>query len=300
MRVIGSIYVVGIPALTPGNEIVPLLTSSIGLLVLLLYFPGGLANIAHRVRGVDLPTARTRSCHPSPRRRRRRPASIRRVSERAATDVPLRTHDIVVAFGGVRANDGISIEVRRNEIVGLIGTNGAGKTTLMNAIGGFVPSSGVVELMGADVSGLAPAMRARRGLGRSFQAAALFPELTVRDTISVALEARGRSGMVETLLFSPRARRIASTQRREASELLDFLGLGRYADRPISELSTGTRRIVELGGLHRPRSRGVVPRRADRRHRPTRSRRRWDRCSSTSVGNSARRCSSSNTTCPSS
>ena len=149
----------------------------------------------------------------------------------------------------MRANDRVSIEVRRNEIVGLIGTNGAGKTTLMNAIGGYVPSSGRVELMGEDVSDLAPAMRAREGLGRSFQAAALFPELTVRDTISVALEARSRSGMVETLLFSPRARRIAATQRSEASELIDFLGLGRYADRPISELSTGTRRIVELGGL---------------------------------------------------
>jgi ABC-type branched-subunit amino acid transport system ATPase component len=77
----------------------------------------------------------------------------------------------------------------------------------------------------------------------------LFPELTVRDTISVALEARSRSGMVETLLFLPRAHRIATAQRTEASELIDYLGLGRYADRPISELSTGTRRIVELGGL---------------------------------------------------
>ena len=60
----------------------------------------------------------------------------------------LRTDDIVVTFGGVSANDHISIEVRRNEIVGLIGTNGAGKTTLMNAIGGYVPSSGRVELLG--------------------------------------------------------------------------------------------------------------------------------------------------------
>ena len=73
------------------------------------------------------------------------------------------TDDIVVTFGGVCANDRVSIEVRRNEIVGLIGTNGAGKTTLMNAIGGYVPSSGRVELLGEDVSDLAPAMRARQG-----------------------------------------------------------------------------------------------------------------------------------------
>jgi ABC-type branched-subunit amino acid transport system ATPase component/ABC-type branched-subunit amino acid transport system permease subunit len=247
--IIGSVYVVGIPSLFPTNELVPLLTSSLGLLVLLLYFPGGLANIAHRIRGAIYRKLESRLA-PVEKAARVAPASVRRADVRTdRPDVALRTQDIVVTFGGVRANDQVSIEVRRGEIVGLIGTNGAGKTTLMNAIGGFVPSSGRVELMGTDISGLAPAMRARQGLGRSFQAATLFPELTVRDTVSVALEARSRSRMVETLLFSPRARRIATTQRREASELIDFLGLGRYADRPISELSTGTRRIVELAGL---------------------------------------------------
>jgi ABC-type branched-subunit amino acid transport system ATPase component/ABC-type branched-subunit amino acid transport system permease subunit len=247
--IIGSIYVVGIPALVPSNEIVPLLTSSIGLLVLLLYFPGGLANVAYRIRGAIYHKLES-GLPPIEKKARVAPSSIRRAGVRTdLPDVMLRTNDIVVTFGGVRANDRVSIEVRRNEIVGLIGTNGAGKTTLMNAIGGYVGSSGGVELLGSDVSGLAPAMRARQGLGRSFQAATLFPELTVRDTISVALEARSRSGMVETLLFLPRARRIAAAQRTEASELIDFLGLGRYADRPISELSTGTRRIVELGGL---------------------------------------------------
>ena len=247
--IIGSIYVVGIPALFPANELVPLLTSSMGLLVLLLYFPGGLANIAYRIRGSIYRNLESK-LPPVEKRATVAPSSIRRASARTDTpDVMLEADDIVVTFGGVCANDRVSLEVRRNEIVGLIGTNGAGKTTLMNAIGGYVPSSGRVVLLGEDVSDLAPAMRARKGLGRSFQAATLFPELTVRDTISVALEARSRSGMVETLLFLPRARRIAAAQRTEASELIDYLGLGRYADRPISELSTGTRRIVELGGL---------------------------------------------------
>ncbi|MET0907921.1 MAG: ATP-binding cassette domain-containing protein [Ilumatobacteraceae bacterium] len=247
--IIGSIYVVGIPALFPANELVPLLTSSMGLLILLLYFPGGLANVAYRIRGSIYRNLESK-LPPVEKRATVAPSSIRRAGVR--TDLPeimLEADDIVVTFGGVCANDRVSIEVRRNEIVGLIGTNGAGKTTLMNAIGGYVPSSGRVRLLGEDVSDLAPAMRARKGLGRSFQAATLFPELTVRDTISVALEARSRSGMVETLVFSPRARRIAAAQRTEASELIDYLGLGRYADRPISELSTGTRRIVELGGL---------------------------------------------------
>ena len=139
--------------------------------------------------------------------------------------------------------------MRRGEIVGLIGTNGAGKSTLMNAIGGFIPSTGSVELLGRDVSDASPAERARLGLGRTFQAATLFPELTVRETVEVALEARGRSSLLATALFSPGASRRERAKRAEAAELIDFLGLGRYADKLVSELSTGTRRIIELAGL---------------------------------------------------
>jgi ABC-type branched-subunit amino acid transport system ATPase component len=77
----------------------------------------------------------------------------------------------------------------------------------------------------------------------------LFPELTVRDTVHVALEARRHTGMLETALFSPFAIRRERARRAEAEELIDFLGLGRYADNYIADLSTGTRRIVELAGL---------------------------------------------------
>jgi ABC-type branched-subunit amino acid transport system ATPase component len=112
-----------------------------------------------------------------------------------------------------------------------------------------VPATGRVELLGEDVSRAHPVERARLGLGRTFQAATLFPELTVRETVEVALEARGRSGLVATMLFSPKARTRERAKRGDATELIDFLGLGRYAERPIVELSTGTRRIVELAGL---------------------------------------------------
>ena len=163
--------------------------------------------------------------------------------------MPLRCTGIEVRFHGLVANAGVDLEVRPGEIVGLIGTNGAGKTTLMNAIGGFVPAGGTVELFGRDVSGRAAAGRARLGLGRTFQAARLFPELTVREAVLVALEARGRTSLAEVALFSPRAARAERAKRAAAAELIDFLGLGRYADTPISALSTGTRRIVELAAL---------------------------------------------------
>ena len=131
------------------------------------------------------------------------------------------------------------------EVIGLIGNNGAGKSTLLNAIGGYVPSKGHVQLLGRDVSRSSAHQRARRGLGRTFQAARLYPELTVRDTVQLALEARDPTSFWGSLLWVPSIR----PERRkytESKELIDFLGLGRYADRYVAELSTGTRRIVEL------------------------------------------------------
>ena len=135
------------------------------------------------------------------------------------------------------------------EIVGLIGTNGAGKSTLMNAIGGFVPVARAPSSCSARRSARSASARARQGLGRTFQAATLFPELTVRETVLVALEARKRTGLLSTALFLPPAIRSERRHRSEADELIDFLGLGRYADTYIADLSTGTRRIVELAGL---------------------------------------------------
>ena len=225
------------------------LSSSLGLLVLLLYFPGGFVEVAHRIRSA-LYRHLERRLPPAEKTTTAPPPAIGRTARPAVThDVVLRTTGVSVSFGGLKANDDVSIDVRAGEIVGLIGTNGAGKTTLMNAIGGFVPATGRVELLGEDVSGAQPAERARLGLGRTFQAATLFPELTVRASVEVALEARGRSSLVATMLFSPKARTRERAKRSEAAELIDFLGLGRYAERRIVELSTGTRRIVELAGL---------------------------------------------------
>jgi len=139
--------------------------------------------------------------------------------------------------------------VRAQETVGLIGANGAGKTTLMNAVGGFLPSDGRVVLEGRDVSRASPTRRAALGLGRSFQHARLFADLTVRETLQVALESGAHAGPVSVGLALPRARRFERAKRSQSEEIIAFLGLGPYADRFINELSTGTRRIVELACL---------------------------------------------------
>jgi branched-chain amino acid transport system ATP-binding protein len=98
----------------------------------------------------------------------------------------LRTEGLTVRYGGVQALTDVDLEVPAGSLVGLIGPNGAGKTTFIDAVGGFAPAGGRVLLDGVDVSSLAPHRRARRGLGRTWQAADLFDDLSVRENLRVA------------------------------------------------------------------------------------------------------------------
>jgi ABC-type branched-subunit amino acid transport system ATPase component len=152
-----------------------------------------------------------------------------------------------MAFGGTQALSDVSITAEVGKVVGLIGSNGSGKSTLMNCVTGFLtPQSGLIEIDGEDVSGLAPHLRARLGVGRVFQDARLFGDLTLRETVKVALEAHERSEFVPSLLGLPPSRRSERAKQAEAGAYIDFLGLGRYSDHFLSDLSTGTRRLVEM------------------------------------------------------
>ena len=252
--VIGALWVVGLPSFWPTNNVVPLLTSSIGLLIILLYIPGGFTQIGYWCRDELLRFVEKRLPPPPPKATVEPPSSLTRpvAAGPAATNADasvLATHDLTVAFSGLVAVDHVDFRAFPHEVVGLIGANGAGKSTLLNAIGGFAPATGTVELLGQDVSHLHAHQRARLGLGRTFQAARLFPELSVREVVELALEARGATSFWSTVMFLPRSTRMERHRRAEAAELIDFLGLGRYADRVVAELSTGTRRIVELAAL---------------------------------------------------
>ena len=252
--VTGALWVVGLPAFWPNNQTVLLLTSSIGLLIVLLYFPGGFTQIGYSLRGSLLNWLEKRLPERAMKTTSTPPESLTRVATPGSlvlnTDgSALSTSGLTVRFGGIVAVDSVEFHARPGEVIGLIGTNGAGKSTLLNAIGGFCPAEGAVELLGRDVSALPAHRRARAGLGRTFQSATLFPELTVRETVQLALEARHTTSFWGSMLCLPPAIRAERAKRSQAAELIDFLGLGRYADRFIAELSTGTRRIVELAAV---------------------------------------------------
>jgi ABC-type branched-subunit amino acid transport system ATPase component/ABC-type branched-subunit amino acid transport system permease subunit len=162
--------------------------------------------------------------------------------------VRLRAAGLTKSFSGVRAVSNVSVDVREGEIVGLIGPNGAGKTTLFDLVGGFqIPDAGRVLLDGTDITGLTPDERARAGIARSFQDARLFGALTVADVIKVALDRRLQvRDPIGGALALTAAVRSELELTKQVDELIELLGLGAFRDKFVGELSTGSRRIVDL------------------------------------------------------
>jgi ABC-type branched-subunit amino acid transport system ATPase component/predicted MFS family arabinose efflux permease len=168
----------------------------------------------------------------------------------------LEVRDVSVAFGGVRALSHVDLSVAPGEIVGLIGPNGAGKTTLLNVMSGLVPTlSGTVHLFGEDLTERSSTHRAWLGLGRSFQDSRLFPSLTVEEVLLVSLERwlGVRDPLNAALRLPPHVDSEAAARHR-VDELIELLGLQGFRSKFISELSTGSRRVVDLGCVlaHQP------------------------------------------------
>jgi branched-chain amino acid transport system ATP-binding protein len=151
----------------------------------------------------------------------------------------------------VSAVNDVDLTFLRGQIVGLIGQNGAGKTTLFDLISGFlVADRGRIVLRGIDVTDWAPFERARGRLGRSFQEAKLFPSLAVWETIAVALERHlANRDLLAASLHLPASYESEAAVRDRVDELVELMGLGSFHDKLVGELSTGTRRIVELACL---------------------------------------------------
>jgi branched-chain amino acid transport system ATP-binding protein len=160
----------------------------------------------------------------------------------------LEVTELSATFGGIRAVDDVGLRVHDGQVVGIIGPNGAGKTTVLDLISGFItPTRGRIQLGGTDVTELPPADRAELGLGRSFQDARLFPSMTVRQTIATALERHvGVRDPIAAFVLSPAVTFAERAVNEEVDRLIELLSLQAFADKFVGELSTGTRRIVDL------------------------------------------------------
>lgn len=158
----------------------------------------------------------------------------------ASAEPLLQVHAVRKQFGGVRANDGVDLEVPEGAIVGLIGPNGSGKTTLFNLVtGSLAPDGGQIRFAGRDITGLGQARLARRGLVRSFQQASVYAGLTCMQCLMVSSPRSDES-------LSALWRRPNAEDSQRALSLLALVGLDNKAAQRAGELSYGQRKLLEL------------------------------------------------------
>jgi len=224
--VIGALYVVGVPLFVP-LDAAGLAATAVGWLLLLLYLPRGLPGLLAPLRArIARGAAHDESSPPS--------VTVPDVQAHGSP-AALAVVGLTKSYGGITAVDDVTLSVAPGSIVGLIGANGAGKTSLFELIAGTVRSdAGRVTVDDDDITRTSPERRLKRGLVRSFQDAALFPSMTILECLQVACSRT--PGMSH--------RRSSVTARARA--YVDDFGLGPYSEHRVGELSTGTRRIVEL------------------------------------------------------
>lgn len=165
--------------------------------------------------------------------------------------IALEASGVTVQFGGLRALSDVEVKVGADEIVGLIGGNGAGKTTFMDCVSGYVqPEAGASILaFGEELVGLSPEMRPFLDVGRSYQSARLFPGLTVTESLLVAVERHNPTNVLSAVFGLSSARAAEAAKRQRVDELIAATGLDVYREKLVGELSTGTRRVVDLASI---------------------------------------------------
>ncbi|MGB3811631.1 MAG: ABC transporter ATP-binding protein [Shinella sp.] len=154
----------------------------------------------------------------------------------------LHLEHLVKRFGGLTATDDVSLTFPAGSLSAIIGPNGAGKTTLFNQITGhLVPTSGKIWLEKQEITGQKPAAIVRKGIGRAFQIASIFPSMTVRESLAAAVTAHRRASFGVMSVF-PR-RDVA----HRTDELLHLLGMEAVAERRSSEISHGDQKLLDVG-----------------------------------------------------
>jgi ABC-type branched-subunit amino acid transport system ATPase component/ABC-type branched-subunit amino acid transport system permease subunit len=212
------------------------------LIVAFLYaLPAGIVGTLFRRRNVEAPApapieAGQQSVPATPAAR-----------ETAEVATVLEFDGIGMAFGGVRALDGVSFAVAPGAIHALIGPNGAGKTVLLNVLSGYYrPTQGRVRLRGQDITGLAPHAIARLGVARTFQTAQLFGGMTVLQNVLVGFPDQTDARLFDSAVITPRLRREEARRLASARELIDFVGYRGDVDATANSLPFGHQRLIEI------------------------------------------------------
>ncbi len=170
------------------------------------------------------------------------------MSERAIGDVILQVEDVSLSFGGVKALQNVSFDVRKHEIRAIIGPNGAGKSSMLNVVNGvYSPQQGRISFRGKVRGNMDPHDAAASGIARTFQSLALFKGMSVLDNIMTGRNLRMRTGILAQSVHLGFARREELRQREFVEQIIDFLEIQAYRKTPVGRLPYGLQKRVDLG-----------------------------------------------------
>jgi branched-chain amino acid transport system ATP-binding protein len=160
----------------------------------------------------------------------------------------LEVEDIELRFGGTRAVDGVSFDVRPGELFAVIGPNGAGKTSIFNCISGvYRPQAGAIRFQGEELLGTSPNRIAKMGVARTFQNIELFDNLTVVENLMLGRHQHLEYSILAGMLYVGRAKRVELENRRIVEDIIDFLEIAAHRKLPVGMLPYGVKKRVELG-----------------------------------------------------
>jgi branched-chain amino acid transport system ATP-binding protein len=163
------------------------------------------------------------------------------------TNSVLSLENVTIKFGGVVALNDVSFDIKEKEILGLIGPNGAGKTTVFNVITGvYQVTSGNISFLGKSLKGKKRYRITRGGIARTFQNIRLWGDMTALENVITATDTHKKSGLLSGLFGMPISRREEKADNVRAQEILDFIGIGEYADRLAKNLPYGVQRRLEI------------------------------------------------------
>jgi branched-chain amino acid transport system permease protein len=258
---IGSI--VGATLLTLVPEVLRFLKDSYmmvyaaGIVAIMIYMPGGIAGLVKtlpvslRLREwwnagsaaiLQVKAAASAGIDPNGG-----PIQAKAANGPVPTGALLSVKGLAKYFGGLRAVDGVDMEIRQGEIQALIGPNGSGKTTILNMLSGlYVPTAGSITLTGAPITGRRPHVITAHGMARTFQNIRLFGELTVLDNVLIGQHGHAKSGLVPSVLQPSSQQAEEAAMRKKALEMLAFVGLRGKEFAQANSLPYGQQRLLEL------------------------------------------------------
>ncbi len=159
----------------------------------------------------------------------------------------LEIDNLCLSFGGLKATDNVTMHMEEGKINGIIGPNGAGKTTFFNQISGvYKPDSGTITFNGKRIDGLKPFQINEAGIARTYQVINLFRNMSVLDNVIVGMHPRLKSNFFDSLFHTKKEQEEEKKARAKAQELLEFVGLEKYAEEKAGSLSYGQQRLLEI------------------------------------------------------